>query len=364
MKKTNKIKTIQIVQHLSPGGLEVMALNLLDASSDARQQLIVSLDDTKENALKKWPRLQEYKKNIIFLNKSSGICLKVFAKIIWLFLKHKPNVIHTHHIGPLFYAGLVGKFLGFKNITHTEHDAWYLDHFKTQKLQNFLIKVIKPKVVAVSGLVAEKLKEKTRDTKINIIPNGINIENFKPFPQKLSRKFLNLPLDKIIIGSAGRLVEVKGHKYLIQSLQNLKPSIHLAIAGNGELKEDLMSLTKKLNLEDRVHFLGHTDDMSLFYNALDVFCLPSLNEGLPLTLLEAQACDTPCVSSNVGGCHEVISKKSGVLTQAQNIEDLSQKLKNTISSLTQFKPREFVTEYGDLYKMAQSYHNLYQLNQK
>ena len=101
MKKTNKINTIQVVQHLAPGGLEVMALNLLDASSDTSKQMIISLDGTKESALKKWPRLQEYKKNITFLNKSSGICLKSFTKIIWLFLKHKPNVIHTHHIGPL-----------------------------------------------------------------------------------------------------------------------------------------------------------------------------------------------------------------------------------------------------------------------
>jgi len=358
-----EIDIIQVVQHLNPGGLEVMALNLLDTYPDPKKVMIVSLEGDKDSTLRRWKRLNAYKDSIVFLNKKSGICINSFFKLTVLFLKYRPKAIHTHHIGPLFYAGWAAKILGVKNIVHTEHDAWYLSDPKAQKLQNKLIQSIRPKLVAVSSIVAQQLENKCQNYKISIIPNGIDMNNFKPMPKPISRKLLGLPLNKHLIGTAGRLVTVKGHRYLIESLKHLSTDIHLAIAGDGELREELEDLTRLLNLDRRVHFLGHTDDMKVFYNAIDIFCLPSLNEGLPLTLLEAQSCNTPCISSDVGGCHEVISKKSGFLTTPRDVKHLYTKISEAFTEMHNFQPRNFVREYGDLHKMALAYFDLYQNQQ-
>ncbi|MCV5754523.1 glycosyltransferase, partial [Escherichia coli] len=83
---------------------------------------------------------------------------------------------------------------------------------------------------------------------------------------------------------------------LIEAFSHLESHTHLAIAGDGSQREQLEHLVRTLKLEQRVTFLGLVDDMPSFYQSLDLFCLPSLQEGFPLSTLEAQACDIPCVA--------------------------------------------------------------------
>lgn len=349
---------IQIVQHLSPGGLENMVFSLMDKSKNNQKTILVSLESNYAESVKKWSKIEDYKDNIIFLNKGAGFSIKVLLQLSLLFLKKRPNTVHTHHIGPLFYAGIAAYITGIKNRIHTEHDAWHLNNKKSLILQTKIINVLKPKIVAVSEIVAKSLTNKIPNANPIVISNGIDIEKFKPYSKIMSRSYFLLPKDKIIIGSAGRLVDVKGHKYLIQSLVKLDQNICLTIAGDGELKEELIQLTKELDLTGRVFFLGHVDNMKFFYNAVDVFCLPSLAEGLPLALLEAQACDVPCIASDVGGCKEVISTLSGTLTKSASTDNLRQSITEVIAKLPQYKPRQFVKSYGDACKMNLAYQNI------
>ncbi|NMS58161.1 glycosyltransferase, partial [Vibrio parahaemolyticus] len=112
---------------------------------------------------------------------------------------------------------------------------------------------------------------------------------FKSGDQTATRHLFELPTDKIVIGVAGRLEAVKGHKALIEAFSHLTPNTHLAIAGDGSQRAQLEAQVRTFKLEDRVTFLGLVDDMPSFYQSLDLFCLPSLQEGFPLSTLEAQA---------------------------------------------------------------------------
>ena len=97
----NGKKIIHVVQHLAPGGLETLTLDLLRLAKPTDQVLIVSLEGTKQESVNNWPKLEPYKKQIVFLDKAPGVQFNIIIKLIKAFNKNRPDVVHTHHIGPL-----------------------------------------------------------------------------------------------------------------------------------------------------------------------------------------------------------------------------------------------------------------------
>lgn len=100
---------IHVVQHLSPGGLESMVLDMLEFTSQEHRIVIVSLDGTYEETIENWPRLQRYQEQIICLNKSTGFSFKTINQLLNLFKEYNADVVHSHHIGPLIYSGIAAK---------------------------------------------------------------------------------------------------------------------------------------------------------------------------------------------------------------------------------------------------------------
>lgn len=349
---------IQVVQHLSPGGIEVMALELKKKNDHKHPMIIISLEGNKASALKRWPRLKEFANDIIFLNKKPGWDYSVYRRLAKLFRKLKPLAVHTHHIGPLVYAGSAAKVCGIKKVIHTEHDAWHLDNKKRCLLERIALYFVRPTLVADADIVAQNMKNKLKRSEVHVIKNGIDIQHFNPGNATQARQDLMLPTGVKLIGTAGRLEAVKGQAYLIKALKCLPEDVHLAIAGKGSLREQLESTCYELNIQDRVWFLGNVEDMPQFYQALDAFCLPSLQEGLPLSVLEAQACGIPAVVTNVGGACESLCKQSGILVPAQNVRALSEALTTILFNQNQVNPREYVEKQGNLQNMARAYAEL------
>lgn len=346
-----------VVQHLRTGGIEVLALNLLDKLRGQREIHIVALEGTKAKAFEDWSVLYDYQSRLHFVNKKEGVSLFALLKLIALFLRYRPVAVHTHHIGPMIYGGIAARLCAVRNLIHTEHDGWHLQ--KNAQLQSRMMKWLKPTMIAVAWHVGQCVAKQCMTKMPQIVHNGIDIKNFSPSHKMLARLCQYLPQSPRIIGCAGRLEEVKGQRYLINALQYLPEDVHVAFAGDGSLKEDLKSYTNDLNLSHRVHFLGHVNHMRGFYCALDVFCLPSLNEGFPLSPLEAQACGTPSVLSNVGGCAEALCPDTGFLAEAGNVEELADKLLMALERKQEQSPRQFVLEHFDLSEMAARYDELY-----
>lgn len=348
---------VQVVQHLTPGGIETMALDLLHFSKGHDKKIIISLEGTAEVAIAQWPRLKPVSDQLIFLDKKEGIRPSVILKLSRLFKELDVDVVHTHHIGPLLYAGLAARLAKIEYLVHTEHDAWHLADFKRRKLQRLIISLTHPLLVADADTVADNMKKFLKLNQVHVVKNGIDTERFKPGDKALARKQLGLPQHVPLIGCSGRLEEVKGHKGIISALAKLPENIHLTIAGAGSEEVNLRRQVDALSLKSRVHFLGRVDEMPTFYQALDVFCLPSLNEGLPLSPLEAQSCDIPTAVTDVGGSREALCPSSGELIPAENIDAMATSLHNLLQKPYK-NARTFVQQGGDVRQMAQAYTDL------
>ena len=356
------MKTIvQIVQHLKPGGIETMALDLHSFFQEqGHASYIISLEGDFNTALTSWPRLDKYQRNIIFLDKPDKVSIAFLIKLIRVLRGLGTTVLHTHHIGPLLYGGFAAKFVrpGVVHI-HTEHDAWHLENKHNRGLQKWLLRLSRPVLVADAESVGNALRKFLKPQNLIIIRNGIDTSKFISGDLSQARALLGLPQDKKIIGCSGRLESLKGQKLLIQSLIHLPDTVHVALAGTGSYENSLREETQLLGLSKRVHFLGRIDDMPVFYQALDCFCLPSFKEGMPLSPLEAQSCGVPAIVTDVGGSKESLCSDTGRLIPAGNVMAIASAVRESLTQPLTRSPRTFVEKYGGIQQMATAYSELH-----
>lgn len=187
------------------------------------------------------------------------------------------------------------------------------------------------KVIAISEQVKEHLMKDfaVPEEDIRVIHNGIDVERFRPATndqRRLAKKNLGLG-DGLVIGIVARLSDVKGHRYLIEAMSEVLsqiPNAQLLIVGDGREKEELLALTKRLRVENYVYFRPSVDDTRDVLSAMDLFVLPSLKEGLGLSLMEAMASGLGVIGSDIGGIRSLIHDgDNGLLTRPADSNGLS-----------------------------------------
>ncbi len=339
---------IQVVQRLAPGGIEALVLEFERLCQPDQPVLVVSLEGTHEALVRSWPRSASLGDRLIALEKRPGFQPQVFLDLVRLFRRVRPVAVQTHHVGPLLYGGLAARLAGIDRVVHTEHDAWHLSVRKRRAVVRGALAAVRPHLIACGSQVAAAVRRALPGTNAEVIANGVDLDRFRPDDRTANRRRLGLPLGVQLIGSAGRLEPVKGHDVLISALSQLPSSVHLALAGNGSQRSELEDQVQMSGLHDRVHFLGMLDDMVGFYRALDVFCLPSRNEGLPLSLLEAQASGIPAVASDVGGVREAACPRTARLVPADRPGLLADALQTVLTRPAPVSPRRFVKDNFDL----------------
>lgn len=139
--------------------------------------------------------------------------------------------------------------------------------------------------------------------KYEVIPNAIDLNIFSRcrLEREVVRDELGIGRDDLVIGHVGRFAEQKNHGFLLEifaDVLNVRSDAWLMLVGNGELFEEAKNRASELGVAPRTIFLGHRDDIYRLYSAMDVFCLPSLYEGLPVVGVEAQAAEVPLVTSS------------------------------------------------------------------
>jgi glycosyltransferase involved in cell wall biosynthesis len=356
--KTPKKVIVQVVQHLLPGGLEIMCLDLQKFSAPDHEVHIVSLEGSVEEMLYRWPRLHSLGPKLHFMGKKSGREPLLIIKLFRLFKRLNASVVQSHHIGPLLYAGLAAKMAGVKTIIHTEHDAWHLQNPSDKRISQFCIKWVNPIVVADARIVADNIVAAIPEATPTIVHNGIDTTRFSPGNKNDARRSLGLPINVTVIGCAARMHQVKGHEVLLDAMFRLPKNTHLALAGTGPTEHRLKKQVLELSLENRVHFLGQVEDMPQFYRSIDVFCLASHAEGMPLSPLEAQSCGTRAIVTNVGGCKETLCPLTGTLIPAKDANALKTAINNSIDSIPITSPRDFVVQRRDVKHMVEAYQKI------
>lgn len=161
--------------------------------------------------------------------------------------------------------------------------------------------------------------------KVRHVPNGVALERFagdrdgwSRTPERVAgaRSILGYHPDTVLVGTVARLIPDKGVGVLLHALAHLRrwglrPQV--LVAGDGPARGDLKALAETLGVSDQVRFLGFVEDIVPFYRAIDVFVLPSLSEGMSLSLIEAMAAGVPVVATRTPGIEEVIAPGMGWL---------------------------------------------------
>jgi glycosyltransferase involved in cell wall biosynthesis len=161
------------------------------------------------------------------------------------------------------------------------------------------------------------------------VRNAIDSQFFRRSGRAASelRSQWNIPTDATVIGAVGRLNGEKDYPNFLEAARLLLsrvPAAHFVIAGKGELEQDLRRQVQQLGISERVHFLGHFHDVRSLYEMMDVYVLSSTREGLPNTVLEAMAMETPIVSTDVDGVREAVTAGSeAILVPARDSAKLA-----------------------------------------
>lgn len=317
----------------------------------------MSLEWTDLEIAANWPMLAGLPTLVLGMAKKPGVRPGLLLPLWRRIRAIAPRAVVTHHIGPLLYGGLAARLAGVPIIVHVEHDVWHYARANHRRLARLAALLVRPQVVAVSQTVAVAMRDLMPGVHVSVIPNAVDTDRFAPGDRMAARQRLGLPLEAPIIGVAGRLEEVKGQDVLLRAVAAL-PQAVLVLAGDGTQAPELKQLAVSLGMAERVVFLGYRADMDTIYPAFDVVALPSRNEGLPLSILEAQACDIPVVASDVGSVHEAMCPNASRLVPAGDVAALQAALSDLLAHPPTVKPRAFVLEHFSWAKTVAAYQRI------
>ena len=190
--------------------------------------------------------------------------------------------------------------------------------------------------IGVCKALIDSLEQLGADpVKLHTLRNGVDLERFTPEPRELARQRLGLQTQGSYLLSVGHLIERKGHHIAIEALVAL-PGVTLLIAGSGPEERALKSLASRLGVSDRVHWAGVVPQAELrwWYSAADVLTLCSSREGWANVLLEAMACGTPVIATDIWGTSEVVSTEAaGRLMARRDARALADAWQDLMSSM-------------------------------
>jgi glycosyltransferase involved in cell wall biosynthesis len=264
-------------------------------------------------------------------------------QLIRLFRQERPALVHTH----TSKAGVLGRVAAWlvrvPVIVHTPHGHVFYGHFGPFRSWQFLqiervLSVFTDRMVALTEAERQDHLDRKVGTadRFGVVPSGIDRERFVQarVQGKQQPDWFGCPPEALVVGSVGWLTDIKGHEYLIEAAAKLKPdfpSLHLVIIGSGDRRDALLRLAESASLRDAVHLLGHRDDIEVCLAGMDLFVLPSLNEGMGRALIEAMAAGLPVIASRVGGIPAVIShEQTGLLVPSGDAGALAEALRRLL----------------------------------
>jgi glycosyltransferase involved in cell wall biosynthesis len=237
--------------------------------------------------------------------------LGIVAQLLDVVRRHSISLMHAHE----FYMTLVGavasRLAGIPLVV-TVHGKNYYPDKRRRRLIYRVAAMQASRVATVSQDLAEFFCRTTGTpaSRVEVVYNGIDVESLAGVPRDWNLlASVGIPSGARVVGAVGNLYPVKGHTYLLHAMSTViaaLPTVHLVVLGRGSLDNVLSAEAEALGLGDHVHFLGHREDVPRWVAAMDVFVLPSVSEGLPLSLLEAMAAARPAVVTAVGGVPEVV----------------------------------------------------------
>ncbi len=265
----------------------------------------------------------------------------VVFKLLRLFWQIKPDIVHTHkakagavgRVAAWLYKWLTPSILWLRPrplaVIHTFHGHIFHSYYSPAKTQffvlieRFLAWLVTDRIVVISAQQRREIHAQFgvgRAEQFRVVPLGIACDEADQMANSGSlREEAGIKATETVIGVVGRLCAVKNHGLLLQSFATLchetsyQQGLRLLVIGDGELRQALETLAQQLHIADRVVFTGFRSDAVALYRELDVVALTSLNEGTPLTLIEAMNQGCAVVATEVGGVVDILGQRQSSL---------------------------------------------------
>lgn len=323
------LRVTHVVLSMDYGGLESVVLGLVRESRRLGQIASVACLE-RTGAL--GAQAEALGARVLCIHKPPGLRPETIGRLESSLRDLGPDVVHTHHIGALFYTGPAARRARVPLVVHTEHGR-YLSARRRTRWIGRLAGRYAARFCCVSPTIAAEAEafRIVPGRKIRVVPNGIDLERFRARDDAgPTRRSLGIPPGAPTIGTIGRLCEIKRQDLLIQAFRQVlarEADAHLVIVGDGPWMGRLRGVTAGLDLDDRVHFAGSQPDPERYLQAMDVFALSSESEGMPLTILEAWAAGVPVVATRVGGVPELVEDgRTGILLDFGDVGALARAL--------------------------------------
>ena len=318
---------VHLIYRFDFGGLETLVAECINRMPPQQyRHAVVCLTGYTEFARK----ISRDDVEIIALDKPPGLALGTHVKLWKLLRRLKPAVLHSYNLAAVEYA-CTAALAGVPVRVHAEHGRDAGDPHGLNRKHNLLRRGVTPfidRYIPVSDDLQRWLRQVVGvpEAKTLMIANGVDTERFSPHA-RTSR-------DEFVIGTVGRIQDVKNHSSLIDAfirLRDLLPDerhrLRLAIVGDGPLFGLIREKVRAAGLDDVVWLPGSRTDIAELMSGFDVFALPSIAEGTPVTILEAMACGLPVVASKVGGIPEVVEHQAtGLLVPPSDAAALAEAL--------------------------------------
>lgn len=301
------MKVLHLLNHAGQGGSEQYICTLIESMK--QEQVDSELAYHEYGPLAQWA--QENNLPVHRLEMNSPFDRAAVAALVQLCREQKIDVIHTHYLRENYIAlQAKGKLPGLR-VVYTYHIL--TENSMVQKLCNRVLSLRQDAVVANCSAGAERLIQNgVPRSKIRLVYNAVDPELWREEHSTL-REELGVGEEPFLFLFAARLVEGKGHAWLLDSVKELKERTNrpfrLILAGDGPMRGELERRAAELGLDDTVTFLGFRKDMSNLYHGADLTLCPSESETLSLLLLESLACGTPALATNVGGIPDILSSE-------------------------------------------------------
>lgn len=267
-------------------------------------------------------------------------------KVYRLIRALRPDVVHTHTAKAGFVGRVAAWLAGVPVIVHTFHGHVFRGYFNAPMtlifiwLERLTARLSDTIITLTEGLRRELAEEYhiARKSHITVLPLGLDLEVFRRAPRKQGafRAQWNIPPDAPLVGIVGRLVPIKNHALFLRAaalLRQQMPNAHFAIVGDGETRPQTEALVDQLGLRASVTFTGWQRDLPAIYSDLDALAISSLNEGTPVSVIEALAAGCPVVATAVGGLPDLLEGgRLGTLVTPDDASALAEALRAALSS--------------------------------
>jgi len=365
-----------VVLDLRIGGKENCVIDLTNALSDNGCLPILICLDSVRNLRGK---IHTDRVHVIEMKKRAGNDFRLPFRLAKVFKRERIDIVHSNNWGTMLECVLAAKLAGIQSVVHTQHGMDYgLGSSRLQprsRLQTIAKRLTSrgiSRMVAVSQEVKEMIVQewKVPQQHISVIHNGVHLDDRVLEKNEWLRRRREFGLDErnFVVGTVGVLRPVKNFPSLVEAMAQVVQEVthaRLIFIGDGPCRKDIEAAVEGFHLKNFVRFLGSRSDVIEMLQLMDLFVLPSISEGISLSLLEAMAAGLPVVATRVGGNPQVVQEmETGILVPPHSPSEMAKAILCLIGNsykrrVMGLRARDRVQTYFSVERMVRDYKKLY-----